>query len=107
MKKYLLKMAIDVADENNAHLLTVVDEYTLDRIKNSYVSATLFQCDEEPVLFSDIPWYNRISITEITDEEYEMLKRLDIHVDEGIYFYSSIHDEEEWELLELPDWTLL
>ena len=103
MKKYLLKLQIDVADEDDATLLTVVDEDTLAKIKNSDVVATMFQCDIDPVPFDEIPTYNTVEITEITDEEYEVLKKLNIRTRGGsIWFYDKDGND-----FELPDWKSL
>lgn len=103
MKKYLLKLQIDVADESDATLLTVVDEDTLAKIKASTVIATMFQCDVDPVPFYRLPHYDTVEITEITDAEYEVLKKLNIFIKGG---YIGFSDEDGIDI-ELPDWQSL
>ena len=103
MKKYLLKLQIDVADEDDATLLTVVDEDTLAKIKTSNVVATMFQCDVDPVPFNRLSNYNTVEITEITDEEYEVLKKLNIFTHGGCIYFS----DEDGNDIELPDWKSL
>lgn len=103
MKKYLLKLEIDVADEDDATLLTVVDEDTLAKIKTSNVVATMFQCDVDPVPFDSLYDYDTVEITEITDEEYEVLKKLNIYTSGGCILFS----DEDGNEIELPDWTTL
>jgi hypothetical protein len=95
MKRYLLKLEIDVADEDNAVLLTVVDEDTLNQIKKSDVEVRMFQCENDTVSFDELnDGYNTVRITEIDDDEYEYLKKLDVYIESGTFiFYDENGDE--------------
>ena len=90
---YLLKMAVDVCDENDARLIVAVDEATLEIIKNSMVLASLFQADEEPRAWEEVERYDTVEITPITDEEYKLLKRLNVFFVEGITFVDEEGDD--------------
>lgn len=93
MQKYLLNVSIDVADEDNAVLLTVINEDTYNKIKNSRVAATWGQIDldeDDYIPFKDFSsrcWSDTLTVTPITDAEAEMLERLDVYASAGqIYF---------------------
>lgn len=103
MQKYLVKFVINVADEDDAILLTVVDESTLKKIKKSTIEASMFQCDNDPEYFEEMLFGSTVEITEISDEEYEILKKLNIYTESGsIRFYDNKDNR-----IELPDWRSL
>lgn len=93
MQKYLLNVKIDVADEDDAVLLTVINEDTYNKIKNSKVAAAWGQIDldeDDYIPFKDfslLSWSDTLTVTPITDAEAEMLERLNVYTSAGrIYF---------------------
>lgn len=94
MQKYLLNVRIDVADEDDAVLLTVINGDTYNKIKNSRVAATWGQIelDEDDYMpfkdFSSCSWRSdTLIVIPITDAEAEMLERLNVYAKAGrIYF---------------------
>ena len=93
MQKYLLNVRIDVADEDDAVLLTVINEDTYNKIKNSRVAATWGQIDldeNDYIPFEDFAlrsWSNTLTVTPVTDAEVELLERLNVYTSAGrIYF---------------------
>lgn len=96
MKKYLLKLIINVADEDDAVLLTVIDEDTLKQIEKSDVEVRMFQCENDTVSFDELKNdpYNTVKIIKIDDDEYEYLKKLDVYMESGtMIFYDEDGNE--------------
>lgn len=102
MQRYLLNMKMDVADEDDAVLLTVINENTYNKLKKSRVAATWGQWDYdlEYIPFSDIEdniqcWKgNNITVTPITDAEVELFERLNVYASAGCFYFLDENDEE-------------
>lgn len=100
MQKYLLNLRIDVADEDDAVLLTVISEDTYNKIKNSRIAATWGQidlCEEDYIPFKDFErraWSDILTVTPITDAEAEMLERLNVYAKAGRIHFLDENDED-------------
>lgn len=96
MQKYLLDVRIDVADEDYAVLLTVINEDTYNKLKKSMVSAVMFQTEEEEVPFETLEhsFGNEIRVTKLSPAEAEVLEKLDIYASAGAIFFTDEDGEE-------------
>ena len=100
MQKYLLNVKIDVADEDDAVLLTVINEDTYNKIKNSRVAATWGQIElyEDNYIpfkdFSSRSWSDILTVTPITDAEAKILERLNVYTNAGWIHFIDENDED-------------
>jgi hypothetical protein len=102
MQKYLLNVRIDVADEDDAVLLTVINEDTYNKLRKSKVAANWGQADYdlEYIPFSDIEdniqcWKsNIITVTPVTDAEVELLERLNVYTSAGHFYFLDENGED-------------
>lgn len=101
MQKYLLNMRMDVADEDDAVLLTVINEDTYNKLRKSRVAANWGQADYdlEYIPFSDIEdgiqfWEGDVTVTPVTDAEVELFERLNVYASAGHFYFLDENDEE-------------
>lgn len=100
MQKYLLNVKIDVADEDDAVLLTVINEDTYNKIKNSRIGATWGQIElyeDDYIPFKDFSlrsWSDTLTVTPITNAEAEMLERLNVYAKAGRIYFIDENDED-------------
>ena len=98
MQKYLLNIKMDVADEDDAVLLTVINEDTYNKLRKSKVAATWGQMDYdlEYIAFSDIEYWkgNNATVIPVTDAEVELLERLNVYASAGCFYFLDENDEE-------------
>ena len=101
MQKYLLNMRVDVADEDDAVLLTVINEDTYNKLRKSKIAATWGQMDDDPefIAFSDIEdgWQclrDSITVTPVTDAEVKLLERLNVYASAGHFYFLDENGED-------------
>jgi len=84
--KYLLNVKMDVADEDDAILIAIIDEDTYKQLKDSKVYASMFQADSDEYDFDEVA-----DVLPITDEEIRVLQKFGLdRVKAGaIHFRSS------------------
>ena len=104
MQKYLLNMKMDVADEGDAVLLTVINEDTYNKLRKSRIAANWGQMIDDPdyIPFSDIEdgiqhWTGTITVTPVTDAEVKLLERLNVYASAG-YFYFLDENGEDFDI---------
>jgi len=68
--KYLLNVKMDVADEDDAILIAIIDEDTYKQLKDSKVYASMFQADSDEYDFDEVA-----DVLPITDEEIRVLQK--------------------------------
>ena len=102
MQKYLLNIKMDVADEDDAVLLTVINEDTYNKLRKSKVAANWGQMVDDPeyISFSDIEdgrqcfSGNRILVIPVTDAEVKLLERLNVYASAGCFYFLDENGEE-------------
>lgn len=94
MKKYLVDIRKNIADEDDAVLIAVVDENTLNDLRKTDVYISMFQIDcYDPYKFDDVA-----RVSELSEKELLMLDKLGLaYVKTGSFsFCNEENDEEAW-----------
>lgn len=87
-QKYLLNLTRDVADEEDARLVAIVDEETKNKLLKCTFTISMFQVDTDDESFDEE--FGEEAFTPITDEEEKVLKKFglnDIRV--GAFFFNT------------------
>lgn len=82
MKKYLVKIVETVGDEDEAVLIFIASEKALNELKNSKCKIEIFQYSN----CEDSSFESIAKVTEITEEECNLLHKLNLNVLETGYF---------------------
>jgi hypothetical protein len=87
MKKYLVVLSIDVADEGNVGLITILTQKELDETKS--INTGFGNIDGRCIKF------NKSNALEITNEEIKVLKKFGLTDLE--FGYCSLSEDEDYE----------
>ena len=89
--KYLLNINMDVADEDDAILVAIIDSDTYEQLKESKVYASMFQVDTDDYDFDEIG----ASVLPITEEEIKVLKKFGLdRVEAGAIHFTDKDGED-------------
>lgn len=88
--KYLLNVEMDVADEDDAILVAIIDEDTYEQLKDSKVYASMFQVDADECDFDEVG-----TVLPITDEEIKVLQKFGLdRVEAGAIHFTDKDGED-------------